>query len=219
MSEGWIYIVSTPTYSEKGLYKIGRTTQSPEVRAQQLSQATGVLEEFKVLFTKDVSDCELAEGMIHEKLKSYRYRGDREFFAVSLDNAKSIVSEVTEQIGAALAFEKDINYKTLASYLSLKYRDRKPSSSTEVSKLAENLIANHYTKIRELDRILERSKKALREYEIKVLKKKYLPRVRATRISLELFEPGFHIRIGERYPTGGFYLGDMLGPFRKFVSE
>jgi len=219
MSEGWVYIVSTPTYSEKGLYKIGRTTQSPEARAKQLSQATGVPEEFEVFFTKDVSDCELAEGMIHERLKSCRYRGDREFFAVSLDNAKAVVSEVAEQIGAALTFEEDINLQTLASYLSLKYRDRKPSSSTDVSKLAENLLSNHYTKIRDLDRILERSKRALREYESKVLKRKHLPQVRATRISLELFDPGFHKRIGERYPIGGFNLVDMLEPFRELVTE
>ena len=219
MSEGWIYIVSTPTYSEKGLYKIGRTTQSPEARAKKLSQPTGVPEKFKVFFTKDVSDCELAEGMIHERLKPCRYRGKKEFFAISLAKAKAVVSEVAEQIGAALTFEEDINFQTLASYLSLKYRDRKPSSSTDVAKLAENLFCNHYTKIRDLDRILERSKRALREYESQVRKRKHLPQVKAIRISLELCDPGFHERIGGRYPIPGFNLVDMLKPFRKLVTE
>ena len=42
---------------------------------------------------------------------------------------------------------------------------------------------------------------------------------RATRISLELCDPGFHKRIGERYPTGGFNLVDMLEPFRELVTD
>ena len=142
MSEGWIYIASTPIYAEKGLYKIGMTTQSPEGRARELSQATGVPENFRVFFTKDFSDCKLAERMIHEKLSSYRYTKNREFFDVSLDEAKAVVYEVAEQIGAALTFEKNINLHTLASYLSIKYRDRRPSSSTDVSKLARNLLSN-----------------------------------------------------------------------------
>jgi len=218
MSEGWIYIASTPIYSEQGLYKIGRTTQSPEQRTKQLSQATGIPEELKVFFTKDVSDCELAEDMIHERLKSCRYREDKEFFSISLDNAKAVVSEVAEQIGAALTFEEKINLQTLTSYLSLKYRDRKPSSSTAILKLKENLVSNHYTKLRDLERVLERSKRALREYESKYIRRKHLPQVPATRISLELCDPGFHKRIGEPYPTGGLNLVDVLEPFRKLVT-
>lgn len=219
MSEGWIYIGSTPTYSEKGLYKIGRTTQSPEQRARQLSQATGIPEEVKVFFAKDVSDCELAEGMIHERLKSCRHRGDREFFSVSLEVAKAVIIEVAEQIGAALTFEEEINLETLTRYLILKYRDRKPSGSTDMSKLVENLVSNHYTKIRGLERILERSKRALREYESRAKRRKRLSQLAATRISLELCDPGFHKRIGERYPIFGFNLIDVLEPFRKLVTE
>jgi len=219
MSEGWIYIVSTPTYSEQDLYKIGRTNQSPEHRAKQLSQPTGILEEFEVFFAKDVSDCELAEGMIHERLKSCRYRADREFFRVQLDNAKAVVIEVAEQIGEAMTFEEEINFETLTSYLILKHRDRKPSSSTQISKLVENLVSNRYTKIRDLERVLERSKRALREYESKTRGKSRLRQVEATQISLELCDPGFHKRIGERYPIPGFNIIDVLEPFRELVIK
>ncbi len=219
MSEGWIYIVSTLTYAEKDFYKIGRTTQSPEVRAKQLSQATGVPEKFIVHFAKDVSDCELAERMIHERLNSCRYRADREFFAISLENAKAVVNEVAEEIGAALAFDEEVNSPNLSKYLSLKHKDRKPSSSADVSKLAENLLSNHYTKIRDLERILERSRSALREYEKKARKGILLSQVMATRISLELCDAGFHDRIGERYPLHGLRVVDMLEQFRKLVTE
>jgi len=219
MSEGWIYIASTPTYSEQDLYKIGRTTDSPGQRAKQLSQATGIPEKFKVFFAKDVSDCELAEGMIHERLKSCRYRVDREFFSVSLDNAKQVITKVVEQIGAALKFEKEINCETLTTYLNLKYRDRKQSSSIHISKLAKNLVSNRYTKIRDLERVIERSKRALREYEIKNRGRKRLPQIEATRISLELCDPGFHKRIEERYPIRGLHIFDVLEPFRKLVIE
>ncbi len=219
MSEGWIYISSTPTYSEQGLYKIGRTTKSPEQRAKQLSKATGIPEDLKVFFRKDVSDCELAEGIIHERLKSCRYRGNKEFFSISLDNAKEVVTEVAEQIGVALTFEDEINCETLTSYLNLKYRDRKTSSFIHISKLAQNLDSNGYTKIRDLERVIERSKKALREYEIKARGRKRLPQIKATQISLELCDPGFHNRIGERYPIQGFNIIDVLEPFRELVIE
>lgn len=44
--EGWVYVLSNPCMP--GIYKIGMTTTSPEVRARELSSATGVPAPFKV---------------------------------------------------------------------------------------------------------------------------------------------------------------------------
>lgn len=218
MSEGWVYIASIPTFSEKNLYKIGRTTISPEERARQLSQATGVPEEFKVVFSCDVSDCALAEDMVHERLKLRRYKENKEFFEVPLDIAQEVVRQVANEIGASLKFEKDINAQNIASYLSLKFRDRETSNHTEYAMLADNLNANNYNKIRDVDRLIERSRTALREFERHHIKRKRFGQVRAVRISLELCDPGFHKRIQAKLPIReGFGLFDMYKPFRKFL--
>ncbi|WP_220385717.1 GIY-YIG nuclease family protein, partial [Klebsiella pneumoniae] len=44
--EGWVYVLSNPCMP--GIYKVGMTTTSPEVRARELSSATGVPAPFKI---------------------------------------------------------------------------------------------------------------------------------------------------------------------------
>lgn len=88
---GYIYILSNPSFGQD-LYKIGKTTRSPEERAHELSSHTGVPAGFQVEFSRLVNDCHEAETMIHGALK--RYRGRREFFEIALERAVDIVEAI-----------------------------------------------------------------------------------------------------------------------------
>ncbi len=98
MSKGWIYILISPGL-QKDLLKIGRTTQSPEGRAKELSSSTGVPAEFHVAYDVYVLDCLKAEKLIHEKLHNHRYVNNKEFFKISLKQAIRTVQEIADQVG------------------------------------------------------------------------------------------------------------------------
>jgi hypothetical protein len=78
------------------MLKIGRTTRTAKRRAKEL-YTTGLPEAFDVVYEEDVPDCVLAEKLIHDKLKQYRYKQQREFFILPLNQAISIVQLVTQE--------------------------------------------------------------------------------------------------------------------------
>ncbi len=90
---GRVYILRDP-YHKDALIKIGRTKMDPEERARELSRATGVPHGFEVMFEEDVSDCTLAETLVHQKLSKYRINPRREFFRLPLKNAIRVVFTV-----------------------------------------------------------------------------------------------------------------------------
>jgi hypothetical protein len=94
----YIYILLNPAH--KSLVKIGRTSRSPEERAQELSTATGVPLPFLVAYESLVSDSTRAEALIHEELSSQGYRTNpsREFFEVPLKVAVSIVDRICKSL-------------------------------------------------------------------------------------------------------------------------
>lgn len=106
MSTGWIYILISPGL-HKDLLKIGRTSKTPEDRARELSSATGVPAEYRVAYDVYVQDCIIAEKVIHQRLDSYRYVKNKEFFMLPLKQAIKIVEEIVSQVGDA----KDILVK------------------------------------------------------------------------------------------------------------
>lgn len=75
---GWVYILSNEYMP--GIYKIGMTTTSPDVRAKELSSATGVPYPFKVEAAFHCDDPSGSESSIHESLSDYRINDSREFF-------------------------------------------------------------------------------------------------------------------------------------------
>jgi hypothetical protein len=89
---GYIYILSNP--SMPGLHKIGKTQRPPGVRAQELSESTGVPINFVLEFEVAVSDCDAAEREIHARMATLRISPDREFFRIALHEAVRVVSEV-----------------------------------------------------------------------------------------------------------------------------
>ena len=75
------------------IYKIGFTIDNPISRAQKLSSDTGILADFDVEYSLKFSNYKLAEKIVHEKLKKYRVRSDREFFKVDLNKAIEIIKD------------------------------------------------------------------------------------------------------------------------------
>lgn len=83
---GWVYVLSNEFMP--GIYKVGMTTTSPEIRAKELSAATGVPYPFKVEAAFHCEDPARSEREIHEAFKAERVNDSREFFKYDLESLK-----------------------------------------------------------------------------------------------------------------------------------
>ena len=90
--DSWVYIMSNP--SSPGYYKIGYTKKSPEERAKQISKATGVIVPMVVEWAFHCYNGFALEQEVHNKLDAYRVSNQREFFQISLDEARQTVEEI-----------------------------------------------------------------------------------------------------------------------------
>jgi len=88
----WVYIMSNPTYPN--YLKIGYTKNSPEKRAKQLSSSTGVVLPFKLEWAFKCFNGENLEHEVHRKLSDVRVNNHREFFDISLNEAKDTIKEL-----------------------------------------------------------------------------------------------------------------------------
>ena len=92
--DSWVYVLSNP--AQPGIFKIGYTSNTPEERARQLSNATGVALPYEVEYAYSCWNGLELEKDIHERLNEYRLRKQREFFQVDLEEAKEIINEIGE---------------------------------------------------------------------------------------------------------------------------
>ena len=92
----WVYILSNPT--SPGLLKIGYTKQTPEERAKQISSATGVALPYKVEWAYKCFNGETVERQVHHKLEAYRVNNNKEFFQISLDEAKKVINLIGNKL-------------------------------------------------------------------------------------------------------------------------
>jgi hypothetical protein len=90
--DSWVYILSNPTMP--GFLKIGYTKKNPDERAKQISNATGVALPYKVEWAFHCYNGFELEQEIHHKLENFRVNSNREFFQISLDEAKISVKEI-----------------------------------------------------------------------------------------------------------------------------
>ena len=90
--DSWVYVLSNP--SQPGILKIGYTSNTPEERARQLSNATGVALPYVVEYAYSCWNGLELEKDIHERLNEYRLTKQREFFQIDLEEAKEIIEEV-----------------------------------------------------------------------------------------------------------------------------
>lgn len=91
----YVYVLSNPSYPQE--LKIGYTKKHPEVRAKQISRGTGVLYPFKVEWAFNCHNGEFLEREVHKHLAQHRVRNDREFFQVSLEEAKRVITLLGEK--------------------------------------------------------------------------------------------------------------------------
>lgn len=93
--DSWVYILSNPTMPH--MFKIGYTKNTPDERARQISNATGVALPYKVEWAFHCYDGFGLEQEVHHKLNAYRVSNQREFFQISLEEAKTSVQKLGER--------------------------------------------------------------------------------------------------------------------------
>jgi predicted transport protein len=96
--EGYIYILFNRAF-QTDHYKIGMTMKTPDVRAMELSSATGIPRPFDVLYEQRVTDCHRAERLLHQRLDQYRPTSNREFFVLPLKAAIRALEDVADEVG------------------------------------------------------------------------------------------------------------------------
>ena len=92
----WIYILSNETMP--GLVKIGFTKNKPSERVKQINAATGVALDFKVEWAYPCFNAHDLEKEIHYYLEGegFRVNKKKEFFNISLEQARSVVERIGE---------------------------------------------------------------------------------------------------------------------------
>ena len=94
---GVVYVMRSGSHG-LDVYKIGKTRRPPDVRANELTRATGVPTPFGVLASWEVGDIDVVEREAHRRLRPYRVSRRREFFRVQLS---TIVEEISRIVGNA----------------------------------------------------------------------------------------------------------------------
>jgi hypothetical protein len=89
--DSWLYVLTNPTMP--GYVKIGFTGITPETRAEQLSKSTGVALPFDVAWAFHCYNAEQLEKEVHRHLDGQRIAGNREFFDISVNEAKDIINK------------------------------------------------------------------------------------------------------------------------------
>lgn len=109
---GYVYILVNPAFPR--YVKIGKTTKDPEVRAKELSSGTGIPAPYGVAWDALVSNCDEVERLIHQRLAYARARNDREFFAIPLRKAVSLLTEIV----APFEYQEELPRQTIISEAS-----------------------------------------------------------------------------------------------------
>ncbi|WP_312358837.1 GIY-YIG nuclease family protein [Mixta calida] len=123
-TNGWVYILSNEAMP--GIYKIGMTTSSPEVRAREVSQGTGVPMPYVVEHAFFSDSPREDEAELHEALNEFRINPNREFFKCEMETILDAFS------GQGLV-ERDITVETLAdNYNAITFERRKKLNLQEL---------------------------------------------------------------------------------------
>ena len=100
--KGYVYVLVNP--SMEGYVKIGKTKRKPEVRVQELSQATGVPTPFILAYAACVNNCSHAESYLHTyfETKGKRVSDNREFFDVTTTEAIDAIHQYQNEFDVAV---------------------------------------------------------------------------------------------------------------------
>ncbi|MCY4559119.1 MAG: GIY-YIG nuclease family protein [Chloroflexi bacterium] len=97
---GYVYVVRSGS-QRLDVYKIGKTSRTPELRAAELTRPTGVPTPFEVLARWEVGDIDLLEKQAHNRLRAYRVSRKREFFRAPLSLITGEIEAVVRQHSVA----------------------------------------------------------------------------------------------------------------------
>lgn len=90
-----VYVLSNT--SMPGLLKIGYTKGDPSKRVSQLDRSTSVPTGFKLEWAFPCYNAIELEAEVHEYLSGYRVNNNREFFKITLDEAKSTIEKLGQK--------------------------------------------------------------------------------------------------------------------------
>lgn len=92
----WVYVLTNTTMP--GLCKIGFTKNKPSERVKQINAATGVALDFVVEWAFPCFNAHDVEKQVHHYLEEngLRVNKHKEFFNVTVDQAKSVVERIGE---------------------------------------------------------------------------------------------------------------------------
>lgn len=96
-NSGIIYVMRSAAH-DKNIFKIGLTTRNAEIRADELSRTTGAPDKYLVVQEWQVSDCRLAEKLVHDRLSQFRINPNREFFKVEYKQIINVIENVITQL-------------------------------------------------------------------------------------------------------------------------
>ena len=91
MAKGFLYIADNSSMA--GLLKIGHTEKIPTTRLDELF-TTGVPEPFEIAYYALVQDSKKSEKALHQLLSRYRYKANREFFAIGVGAAVRAIQAI-----------------------------------------------------------------------------------------------------------------------------
>lgn len=120
----YIYILSRR--EDRELLKIGRTGRNIEARVKEINASTGVLYPLSPRRVFRVTDCKVAEQLIHNRLDDFRVRSDREFFIIDFKKALPLINDCLIQNNL-------YHYKyDISSYNNASHDTRRTLRNTEV---------------------------------------------------------------------------------------
>ncbi|WP_312839307.1 GIY-YIG nuclease family protein [Pantoea piersonii] len=111
--QGFVYVLKNEFMPD--VYKIGMTTNCPDLRAKEISSTTGVPTPFTVLTAHHSKNPRADERMIHEAFSRFRISEKREFFRLDKDALYSLLNELRALVGP----ERNADVAELALYDSL----------------------------------------------------------------------------------------------------
>lgn len=97
IKNGYVYVLVNPAFPH--LVKIGYSERSGRLRAIELSNLskTSLPTNYSLAYERQVNDCSLVEKLVHIELRKYKYNHKREFFQVSVEEAKATIEKIIEQ--------------------------------------------------------------------------------------------------------------------------
>ena len=119
MSRGYIYVLSTDERPQ--IVKIGKTTQWPDKRLEEINSDWYLsINTWKLAHWRFVENCDKAERLIHKQISAHRLpaKNHREVFRISVQFGREIVDRICERYPASsdeLPVKKPRNWKTLDS--------------------------------------------------------------------------------------------------------